>query len=55
MSETPKEGIDFYFNEEGLMVMTEAYHLERGYCCENDCKHCAYKEESEEDNQASLD
>jgi len=37
-----KEGIDFYFNEQGLMVLTEKYHLERGYCCGNGCRHCPY-------------
>lgn len=25
------------------MVMTEAYHLKRGYCCKNKCRHCPYK------------
>lgn len=35
------EGIDFYFDE-GLMVLTEHYLLERGYCCENGCRHCPY-------------
>lgn len=25
------------------MVLTEAYHLERGYCCGNGCKHCPYE------------
>jgi hypothetical protein len=36
------EGADYYFNEEGLMVLTESYHLERGYCCANGCRHCPY-------------
>ena len=38
----PKEGTDYYFNEQGLMVFTEAYHLKRGYCCESGCLHCPY-------------
>ena len=33
---------DFYFNENGLMVMTAAYHLKRGFCCGNGCRHCPY-------------
>lgn len=33
---------DFYLNENGFMVFTEAYHLKRGYCCKNGCKHCPY-------------
>lgn len=39
------EGVDFYFNEQGLMVLTEKYHLERGYCCGNGCRHCPYQYE----------
>ncbi|UZD24750.1 DUF5522 domain-containing protein [Algoriphagus halophytocola] len=35
-------GDDYYFMENGLMVFTEKYHLKRGYCCGNGCKHCPY-------------
>ncbi|WP_323756859.1 DUF5522 domain-containing protein [Roseivirga sp.] len=24
------------------MVFTEKYHLKRGYCCKNGCRHCPY-------------
>ncbi len=37
-----EEGRDFYF-EKGLMVLTEYFHLQRGYCCENGCRHCPYQ------------
>jgi hypothetical protein len=36
------EGVDYYYNEEGLMVFTRQYHLKRGYCCKNQCKHCPW-------------
>lgn len=36
------EGLHYYFNEEGLMVLTAKYLSERGYCCKNACKHCPY-------------
>jgi Family of unknown function (DUF5522) len=36
------EGEDFYINDKGLFVFTEAYHLKRGFCCENGCLHCPY-------------
>ncbi|MGL1885690.1 MAG: DUF5522 domain-containing protein [Reichenbachiella sp.] len=39
---TPPTKEDFYFNESGLMVFTAQYHLNRGYCCNNGCKHCPY-------------
>jgi hypothetical protein len=37
-----QEGEDFYFNEQGFMVFTEQYHLKKGSCCGNGCKHCPY-------------
>jgi len=36
------EGEDYYFSEQGYKVFTEKYHLKRGYCCQNGCKHCPY-------------
>lgn len=38
-----KENIDYYINEQGNYVFTERYHLQRGYCCKNVCKHCPWK------------
>ena len=29
-------------NEAGLMVLTEKFHLDRGYCCGNGCRHCPF-------------
>ena len=37
------EGRDYYFNEEGFMVLTELFLKERGYCCDMGCLHCPYK------------
>jgi Family of unknown function (DUF5522) len=34
---------DFYL-EGGRMVFTAAYHLRRGYCCGNRCRHCPYQD-----------
>jgi|JI102314A2RNA_FD_contig_41_6453155_length_474_multi_1_in_0_out_0_1 hypothetical protein len=36
------QGIDYYFNEQGYWVFTAKYLLDRGYCCNNGCKHCPY-------------
>jgi hypothetical protein len=33
---------EYYLTEEGYRVFTEKFHLKRGYCCENGCKHCPY-------------
>ena len=35
------EGEDYYW-EKGLVVLTEGYHLKRGYCCGAGCRHCPY-------------
>jgi len=49
------EGEDYYYNEDGLIVLTEKYHLERGYCCGNGCRHCPYDyEHVEEPRRAEL-
>jgi hypothetical protein len=37
------EGEDYYFNEEGYIVLTEQFHLKKGNCCGNGCKHCPYE------------
>ncbi len=36
------EGEDFYYNEDGYIVLTAKFHLQRGECCGNGCKHCPY-------------
>lgn len=48
------EGIDYYF-ENGLMVFTEYYLRERGYCCTNGCRHCPYGFERGDSTQTSGD
>ena len=40
----PKLKSDEFYWEDGKMVMTEVYHKRRGACCNNQCKHCAYKD-----------
>ena len=34
---------DFYM-ENGFVVFTAGYLRRRGYCCENNCRHCPYRE-----------
>ena len=36
------EGEDYYYNEQGYIVLTEKYHLQKGFCCGNGCRHCPY-------------
>ena len=42
------EGIDFYYSDEGLVVFTEKYHLDKGYCCAMHCRHCPYTQKKSE-------
>lgn len=32
-----------YYFDNGLMIMTAKYHLQRGNCCGSGCRHCPYK------------
>lgn len=40
------EGTDYYYNDDGFIVLTEQYHRERGFCCGNGCLHCPFDYES---------
>ena len=33
-----------YTDDSGNVVFTAEYHLKRGSCCSNGCKHCPYNE-----------
>lgn len=37
-----EEGVDYYI-ENGYRVFTSEYHLKRGSCCRNNCRHCPWK------------
>lgn len=40
------ENIDYYISEDGYVVLTEKYHLDKGFCCGNGCLHCPFQYES---------
>lgn len=42
MKKQLKEGLDFYYNDMGYMVLTARYHLEKGNCCGNGCLNCPF-------------
>ena len=37
-----EEGRDYIIDTNGLLVLTAAYLLRRGYCCGNGCRNCPY-------------
>ena len=40
------EGVHYYVNENGYVVLTARYLSDRGYCCGNGCLHCPYDYEN---------
>jgi len=48
------EGIHYYINEDGYIVLTEQYHLDKGFCCGNGCKHCPYNYENVPEPKKSI-
>jgi len=38
--------VDYYYDVDGFMVLTESYHLEKGVCCGHGCRHCPYQFEN---------
>ncbi|HEU4576237.1 MAG TPA: DUF5522 domain-containing protein [Chitinophagaceae bacterium] len=54
MKQVLKEGIDYYLSEDGYMVFTEKYHLDKGYCCGMGCRHCPYHYENVPEPKKSL-
>ncbi len=40
------EGTDYYINADGYVVLTQKYHLDKGYCCGNGCLHCPFEYEN---------
>jgi len=48
-----KEGEDFYFIDGGYMVFTKEYHLKRGFCCKNNCRHCPWNKTIEKETRAN--
>lgn len=41
-----KEEVDFYYDQNDNIVLTAKYHLDKGYCCGQGCRHCPYDYEA---------
>jgi hypothetical protein len=35
------DGIHYYL-EKGKVIFTQQFHLDRGFCCGNKCRHCPF-------------
>jgi len=42
---------EFYYSNEGYIIFTEKYHLKRGTCCNNNCKHCPFKKKMKKNDR----
>lgn len=51
MPELPPLAPEDYYLENGLLVFTAAWHLKRGSCCGNACRHCPYGHTNVPDDQ----
>jgi hypothetical protein len=40
----------FFYEENGRKVMTEEFHIQRGFCCGNKCRHCPYEPKYQKGN-----
>jgi len=38
-----KDDKELYYMENGRVVFTAEYHLQRGHCCGSGCHHCPYE------------
>lgn len=47
---TKKLDPTYFYEENGRKVMTEAYHINRGYCCGNGCRHCPFEPRAQKGN-----
>ena len=48
------EGVHFYINKDGYIVLTEKYHLEKGFCCGMGCLHCPFQYQNVEEPRRSF-
>lgn len=44
-----------YYYENGFVVFTEKFLLNRGWCCGNGCRHCPYKKQNDGRNSTKED
>lgn len=51
MSNTPKKHVQNrdYYIESGKWIFTAFFLRQRGFCCDNKCRHCPYKSYGKQD------
>jgi hypothetical protein len=41
---------ELYYLENGKVVFTPTYHIQRGYCCGSKCRHCPFEPKYQKGN-----
>lgn len=44
--------LPLYYNEGERIVFTEQFHIQRGQCCGNGCRHCPYEPKYQKGNMS---
>jgi hypothetical protein len=47
---TPNLLPSHYYMDGERLVFTEQYHIDRGYCCGNNCRHCPFEPRAQKGN-----
>ena len=50
--EESKKLLPLYYTENDRVVFTEQFHIQRGQCCGNGCRHCPYEPKHQKGNIA---
>ena len=45
-----KSNKELYYLENGMVVFTPIFHINRGHCCGNGCRHCPYEPTFKKEN-----
>lgn len=48
--EKSKKLLPLYYTDGDRVVFTEQFHIERGQCCGNGCRHCPYEPKYQKGN-----
>lgn len=43
-----------FYLDNGMVVFTEKFLLDRGFCCNNGCRHCPYKKLKDENTKRDV-
>lgn len=48
--EESKKLLLLFYTENDRVVFTEQFHIQRGHCCGNGCRHCPYEPKYQKGN-----